>query len=349
MDSILLLFLISIILFYSKYYHTFLKEISFDLINKNNDINKNNNLILENKKKIIKSKVKIKKKIKRKIRIFNENNKKLDIENEQDKIKVFDANSKTNELFFPKEKIIHELNPLSGNNILEYNDSELNELPYEDALKYDKRTYIQYYISLLKINHLIIFSFCSNKDYNSRILKILLFFFSFASELSINALFFNDDTMHNIYKDQGSYDASYQIAQIIYSSLISTIITTLIKYLSLSENELLNLKEEMRKNSNNINEMIKKLYKKLKIKFALFFIITPIILFVFWFYITCFCGIYKNTQFHLIIDTIFSFLTSFIFPFVTSLVPGIFRKFALNSEKKDNKYLYKFSQFIENI
>ena len=180
-------------------------------------------------------------------------------------------------------------------------------------------------------------------------MKILLFFFSFASELSINALFFNDDTMHNIYKDQGSYDASYQIAQIIYSSLISNIITTLIKYLSLSENELLNLKEEMRKNSNNINDMIKKLYKKLKIKFALFFIITPIILFVFWFYITCFCGIYKNTQFHLIIDTIFSFLTSFIFPFVTSLVPGIFRKFALNSEKKDNKYLYKFSQIIENI
>ena len=222
-------------------------------------------------------------------------------------------------------------------------------MPYEEAIKNDKRTYIQYYMSLLKINHLLIFSFCPNEDYNSRIMKILLFFFSFATELSINALFFNDETMHNIYKDEGSYDPTYQIVQIIYSSLISNIISTLIKYFSLSENEVLDLKEELRKNSNMINKKMKKLFKKLKIKFALLFIIIPIILFVFWFYITCFCGIYKNTQMHLIIDTIISFLTSFIFPFFTSFIPGIFRKLSLNSKKKNKIYLYKFSQFIENI
>ena len=208
---------------------------------------------------------------------------------------------------------------------------------------------MQYYISLIKTNHLLIFSFCLNDDYNSRIMKILLFFFSFASELSINALFFNDETMNNIYKAEGTYDASYQIVQIIYSSLIATIISNLIKYFSLSENEVLDLKEEIRKNSNIINKKLKKLFLKLKIKFALFFLITPIILFVFWFYMTCFCGIYKNTQMHLIIDTIISFFTSFIFPFVTSLVPGIFRKLSLKSEKKNKIYLYKFSQFLENI
>ena len=59
----------------------------------------------------------------------------------------------------------------------EYNDLELNSLKYPEALRVDKRTYIQFYFSLLRTNHLLIFSFCPNKDYNSRIIKFFLFFF----------------------------------------------------------------------------------------------------------------------------------------------------------------------------
>ena len=77
--------------------------------------------------------------------------------------------------------IIHNLN---------YNNSELNSLSYEEALKYDKRSFFQYYISLLKINQLLLFSFYPNEDYNSKIIKMFLFFFFVASEFSINALFF---------------------------------------------------------------------------------------------------------------------------------------------------------------
>ena len=60
------------------------------------------------------------------------------------------------------------------------NDNELNELSYKDALIYDKRTYIQYYLSLLRTKHLLIFSFyINNKDYNSQIIKMFLLFFIF--------------------------------------------------------------------------------------------------------------------------------------------------------------------------
>ena len=103
-----------------------------------------------------------------------------------------------------------------NNDLLDYNDSELNSLSYEDALKFDKRTFVQYYISLLKLNHQVLFSFYPYIDYNSRIIKMFLFFFFFAAELSVNALFFDDATMHQIYEDQGSYNFIYQIPQIIY-------------------------------------------------------------------------------------------------------------------------------------
>ena len=57
------------------------------------------------------------------------------------------------------------------NSIIKYTDSEINGFSYEKALKCDKRTYIQYYISLLKTKHLLIFTFYPMKDYNSMILK----------------------------------------------------------------------------------------------------------------------------------------------------------------------------------
>ena len=38
-------------------------------------------------------------------------------------------------------------------NIMKYNDDEINDLDYEIALKRDKRTFLEYYISLIKTSH----------------------------------------------------------------------------------------------------------------------------------------------------------------------------------------------------
>ena len=122
---------------------------------------------------------------------------------------------------------------LNYNKILEKNDQELNSLNYKEAITDDKRTYVQYYLSLLRANHLLIFSFYKNdRDYNSRIIKIFLFFFFFCVHFTVNALFFNDSTMHKIYIDEGSFNFIYQIPQIILSALISGVINFIIKYLA---------------------------------------------------------------------------------------------------------------------
>ena len=232
----------------------------------------------------------------------------------------------------------------NGQKILKYEDFELNLLEYKDALKSDKRTYYQFYISLLKSRHLLIFSFWPFKDYNSRIIKIFLFFFFFSIHLTINALFFNDSTMHKIYEDKGSYNFIYQIPQILYSSIISGVINGLIRFLSLSQKNIIKLKEENEKS--NINENKKKLLSVLKIKFALFFIITFIILLFCFYYISCFCGIYINTQTHLFKDSLISFILSLVYPFVTCLIPGILRIPTLRDEKGSSWFAYKLSTLL---
>ena len=39
--------------------------------------------------------------------------------------------------------------------ILKYNDNELNDLGYKKAFKYDHRTFLQYYMSLLFTKHIL--------------------------------------------------------------------------------------------------------------------------------------------------------------------------------------------------
>ena len=248
-----------------------------------------------------------------------------------------------------KYKITHYETMIISNNIDEniLNNLELNSLNYEDAIKNDNRTFCQYYISLLKYNHLLIFSFYTKKDYNSRIIKFFLFIFFFGVHFFINSLFFNDSTLHQIYSKKGVFDFVYQLPLIIYSALISGVISALIKYLSLSDKNILDLNKE--KENEKIDKKVNEINKKLKVKFSLFFLLTFLLLVFFWFYITCFCVIYKNTQIYLIKDTILSFISGLIYPFVIYLFPAFFRIISLINDKKNKKILYLFSKLLEKI
>ena len=230
--------------------------------------------------------------------------------------------------------------------ILEFTNYELNVLAYEDALIYDKRTFSEYYKSLLIGGHLILFSFYINdREYNSWIIKMFLFFFFFSIHITVNALFFNDDTIHEIYIDKGSYNFLYQLSQIIYSTIISAVINIFIKFLSLSERNISKFKLD--KENKNIKTKFNKLIRVLIIKFIFFFSISFFILLLCMFYISCFCGIYVNTQIHLIKDSITSFGISFIYPFALYLIPGILRISSLTSKIKNKNCIYNISKFLK--
>ena len=324
-------------------------------VNNDNKINENNNsnVILNLKPKIkkkINKKVKIEKKyikINQQINLINKNNIK-DVINFE---KIFEDNNKDNSIQRLKVLDLFRMKGVIKNNnsfqkSLELKDFEINSLEYEEALILDKRNYFAYYISLLKNNHPLTFSFSPSNDYNSRIIKMFLFFFSFSLDFTVNTLFFNDDTMHKIYEDKGKFNILYQIPQIAYSTIISKAIDGLIRALALSQDNIVELKNE--KDKKDIDMKYANLLRKLKIKYIIFYIISFIILLFFWYYETCFCGIYVNTQMHLIKDSLISLVIGLLYPIVMYIIPGIFRISALRAEKQNRKYMYKISSFIEN-
>jgi hypothetical protein len=245
-----------------------------------------------------------------------------------------------------KKKCKKRKNNLNKNkNIIRLNEYEVNRLEYKDAINIDKRTYIQYYLSLLKLGNLFLFSFMPNNDYNIPIIKIFLFFFSFSLYYTVNALFFSESTMNKIFERK--YDFIAQALNIIYSNLICTGINIIVKFFSLSGKDVLKLRFYKKKESFDLK--VASVKKCIKIKFIFFYIITFLFLLIFWFYVTCFCAVYPYTQLLLLKDTTISFGLSLIYPLGYYLIPGIFRIPSLRSKRKNKECMYKISTLLQTI
>ena len=226
-----------------------------------------------------------------------------------------------------------------------FNIEELNSLSYEFAIEIDDRNYFQYYWSLLKLKQLIIFTFITKDDYNVFLLKLGLFIISFSLYFTINALFFTDDSIDNLYQEKGKYNFIYQIPQILYSSIISSITNLILKKLSLSQKDILSVKRSLEIKQAEIQS--KKVKRSLKIKSILFMIIGILLLSFFWYYLSCFCSVFVNTQISLLKDTTISYGLSMLYPFGLNLIPGFFRIPAIKSRNKI--CLYRISKFFAFI
>ena len=188
------------------------------------------------------------------------------------------------------------------------------------------------------------FTFLPSNDYNLIVFKIILFLISFSLCLIVNAFFFSSKKMHEIYKSNGKYNIILKIPQLLYSSLISTFINLILRTLSLSENGLLAIKKQ--KSLQSGLKKAKKVRTYLRIKFIVFICLSLVLIIFFWYYLSCFCAIYANTQVILIKDSLASLALSMAYPFGLCLIPGFFRISALRAKNHDKEGIYKFSKIL---
>ena len=244
-----------------------------------------------------------------------------------------------------KKEMTYGLTKEKIKEILAYIDAELNDLGYKKAFQVDHRSYLRFYFSSLKTKH-IFFQIFDTKDYNAISIKVLLLFFNFASNFAVNALFFSDETMHQISEDGGDFNIIYQLPQIVYSTIISMIIDYATSSLSLSQDDVVDIKKH--KNLKTLDEKAMRIKKSIRIKTIFFFVTNFLFILLFWYYLGCFCAVYRNTQYHLIKDTLISYGIGTLTPFATFLLPGIFRIPSLKEYTQGRKKIFKLSKLLQN-
>ena len=297
-----------------------------------------------------------------KIKKNNKSKVKNNVANPKRKIKkksIKTVNSFNKKESFSNSKVIMNTQTVKEENMIVEHKSEkieikkvfidyaINHLTYKEALMYDKRTYLEYYISLIRTKHPIFFTFCLLNDYNILIIKICIFLLSITVYFGINALFFNNTIIHTIYLNEGKYDIVSVLPRIVLSFAISHIINIILRICFLSERELYSI--ENQKTSLEAERKSKTVLCCFSIKYIIFFAFSNIFLISLWYYLSSFCAIYQNSQIFLLLNTIISYGISLIYPFIINLIPGILRIYSLNDPNRNKYCIYMLSKIIQII
>ena len=284
---------------------------------------------------------KYKKKKKKLFKAYDEN---IDLETN----KGSSSSSKNIAMSKEKEKIkkINNKNKLIKSQfrpkIGKLSDYELNHLEYKNAKSIDKRSFCRIYCSILSREEILIFIFCSYHDYNLLNLKLARFVFILYTNMAMNVLFFTEDCIQKIYLNNGKYEIKKQIPQIMYSFIATFVIEIFVCYLTLTDKDIYKVKKVLY-NKNVKDDEILNIYKTIKIRLYIYFVISILFIIFYWYFVSSFCSIFVKVQLIIVINHIISKTIFLIYPFFLYFPCAIFRKISLNNKIE---CLYKLSTII---
>ena len=233
-------------------------------------------------------------------------------------------------------KSVHKMEtiPETKNNIIKYrvnkmeltrllkNDSELQDMEYEEAILYDKRSYLRMYWSFLLESQIILETFCTDNHLYLFVIKLSFFICTFQISFFLNALFYTDDYISDAYHNDGVLDFISGLPKVIYSFIATLITTNLLKMLSNSKRELMRVIKRRNRFNNYLNIINIKM-SKLRNKLIIYFIFIFVLGIFFLYYVTAFCAVYRNSQKY----WFFGCLESFAMDSLVSVIVCIFLSF----------------------
>ena len=241
---------------------------------------------------------------------------------------------------YPKNLIEEEIEEVNPSKIItkrEYsflNDGEINELDYDNSLFHDKRNIIRIYYSFLKYNCVLIFSFFVYEDFNLMLVKYALFINYIMFYLIFNTAFFNNNTIHNVYMNNGDYVLNYHWWKILLAFILSLIFIKLIKWwITFYRRRSLNMKllKRYTDTKNEILKMISQYYFHLRIFFPIF----CALFILFWYYVSTVCAVFRYSFWQMVVNWIICALFHLAYSIVMNIIPTVMRYFALKKEGRE--------------
>ena len=225
------------------------------------------------------------------------------------------------------------------------NDGEINELDFDNSFAHDKRKFMRIYFSFIKYNLLIYFSFLTYEDFNTSFAKMALFTNYLILYLTFCTFFFNNNSIHNIYENEGKYKIGYHFLRVLGAFVLSLIFIKLIKlWITFYRRRSLKMKLMKRytDSKNEILRMIETYNTYMKIYFA----ISIIIIIFFCYYVSVVGAVYRYSQKYLIVNWIVCIAFHFVFSLVLNFIPTILRYLSLKENNDSKRSMYNASKIL---
>ena len=218
---------------------------------------------------------------------------------------------------------------------------DIDNASFKQAVSKEDRNLFKFFFLLLFNQIEIIKLLFFIGDFDLLPISLSLFFFSIASDYTMNALLFSDDIISEKYHNKGKLNplTTYSL------SFLSNVLGYLISYIAVkltSFTRLLELLAIEHIKEKDYIENLKIIIKAIKVKITLFFIYEIGMMIMYLYFLSIFCSIYQASQWNWFTNSIMSNLLSLLYTLGLSVIISVCRFIGLycNSETIYNISLY---------
>ena len=167
---------------------------------------------------------------------------------------------------------------------------------------------------------------------------------TFPINLTFNIFFYTNKAIKVSYTNALDDISGFwkSIANSVYSSLLSSTLLILLKFICLTHNSVRQLRKFRDLTAAKTKSVC--VLRCIKVRVVIYYILSFAFLIIFGYYILCFCAVFENTQIQLVKSTFTSWLISLIYPLIICLITSIFRALAF---KCKNRILYAIKQMMQ--
>ena len=181
----------------------------------------------------------------------------------------------------------------------DFDEDDLNELDFDEALIFDHRGFCELCWMEIKQRQLIVNTFFVKEKMKPFSIKLIVFIFSISCYFVVNGFLYDSKYVSKRLK-RTSITVYFFIVdsfkRIVYSTLVIALINIIVGFLFRSDKSLRKAKNKYKDNRILLNGEVVKIFKNMKIINFIFTIVDFIFMILIWIYLLCFCGVYPNCQ-----------------------------------------------------
>ena len=221
----------------------------------------------------------------------------------------------------------------------EYLKPDVDDMEYDDAIKYDDRKFCEFYWDKLKDKQMIINILFKSEFLRPVTMKFLLLLINIDLYFVVNGLFYNEKYISELFhsNEEEKFFSFFprSLERFIYATIVGSIIEAIIGFIFIDEKKLKKIFIREKDNFVKLKFEIFKVIKSIKKRFIIFIIICFVIVIISWYYVNCFNNVYPGIKMEWIKSSIVIIIIMQLLPILTSFIEACLRfiGFKCKSEK----------------
>ena len=209
----------------------------------------------------------------------------------------------------------------------EYLKTDFDDMEFEDALKYDNRSFCEYYCDRFRENQIIMDTFFNPETLKPMTIKIIILLLNIILYFFINGLFFSEDYVSDLFnsneKEKFFSFFPRSIPRFIYTLIVGVIIGIIIDFIAVDEKKVKRLFLREKKNTLQIRYEMSVITNDIKRNYLILMIICLVIDLIFFYYANCFNNVYPNLKKEWIKSSIFIIIAMQILSMLSGLIEAL--------------------------